>query len=337
MNAQEILKDLKQNKYAPLYFLQGEEPFFIDQVSDHIEAHALTEAEKGFNQTVMYGKEAKLSQVVQAARRFPMMAQRQVIIVKEAQEMQELGKKDIQEQLEKYAQNPVPSTVLVFCHKHKKLDGKTKLAKTLKKTAVFLDTKKLYDNEVYPWVKDHCKQKGLKVTDKAALLISEAIGNDLHRIANEIEKILLTHDRSIEIHEDEVLQKVGISRDFNVFELQKALATKDSFKAYQIINYFAANPREHPLIATIVVIFNFYSKLLVYHQNNRVQKQELAKMMGVNPFFLRDYATAAGKYPMSKNMKIISYLREADMHSKGIEGKVDDRKIMTELVYKILR
>jgi DNA polymerase-3 subunit delta len=336
MTAQEILQDLKQNRYSPLYFLQGEEPFFIDQVSDYIEAHALSDGEKGFNQTVMYGKEAKLPQVIEASRRFPMMAQRQVIIVKEAQEMQDLGKKDAQERFAKYVENPVPSTVLVICHKHKKLDGKTKLAKVLKQKAVFLDTKKLYDNEVFPWVKNYCKEQGLKVTEQAALLLAESIGNNLHRIANEISKVLLTHDKEKEINEDEILEKVGISRDFNVFELQKALGIKDRFKAFQIANHFAANPKDNPLIATVTVLFNFFSKLMVYHQNKTKPKQELAKLMGVNPYFLRDYAAASSKYPLAKNVRVISYLREADLHSKGIEGTVDDKKILTELIYKIM-
>lgn len=336
MKAEDILQDLQQNKYAPLYFLQGEEPYFIDQVSDYLEDHALSDAEKGFNQTILYGKDAKLPMVLESARKFPMMAQRQVIIVKEAQEMGDLGRKDAQELLEKYAENPVPSTVLVFCYKNKKLDGKTRLAKTLKKKAVFLETKKLYDNELFPWVKQYCKQKGLKVTDKAAFLLTEAIGNDLHRIVNEIDKVLLTHNRDLEIGEEEILQKVGISRDFNPFELQKALAQQDTHKVFQIVKYFAANPRQHPTLGTIVILFNFFSKLLVYHQHRKKSPQELAGLMGVNPYFMKEYTQAAAKYPLVKVVDIMTYLREADMHAKGIDGTADDHKILTELMYKIL-
>lgn len=337
MSATQILQDLQQNKYAPLYFLQGEEPFFIDQVSDYIEEHALTESEKSFNLTVIYGKDAQLLQVLESARRFPMMAQRQVIIVKEAQEMSDLGKKEGLEKLQKYAENPVPSTVLVFCHKHKKIDGKTKAAKSIKKNAVLLETKKLYDNEIHPWVKSYSQQKGLKISDKACLLLAEAIGNDLHRIANELEKVLLTHPKGEEIGESEILEKVGISREYNVFELQKALATKDRFKAFQIAKFFLANPRQHPIIATIAVLYNFFSKLLVYHQYKRKPQNELAKLMGVNPFFLRDYAAASGKYPLPKARQIISYLHLADMHAKGIDGTTDEDKILIELLYKIMR
>jgi DNA polymerase III subunit delta len=333
---EDIYQLVKNNQYSPLYFLHGDEPYYIDIIADYIENNALTPAEKGFNLTVVYGKEATLRTIVESARRFPMMAKRQVIVVKEAQELPDLGKKEAQEVLANYAKNPVPTTVLVFAYKHKKLDGRSELNKALDKHAILVESKKMYDDKIPGWIKGFCKEEGYPITEKATLMLSEYIGNNLTRIANEIRKVLLNYKERVEITEEMVMKHVGISKEFNVFELQTALANKDVVKANQIIHYFAANPRDNPVIPIIALLFGYFSKVLLVHHNSKMRKEELAALLKVNPYFVQEYQIAARNYPIAKTIRIIGYLHLADLQSKGVDSTLNDSQILKELIYKIL-
>jgi DNA polymerase III subunit delta len=317
-----VLKDLKSKKYAPVYFLQGDEPYYIDLISNHIEKHCLGESEKSFNQTILYGKDVTVNAVLQHAKKFPMMAERQVVIVKEAQEISDLGKEKSDAFFNAYIQNPLPSTVLVFCYKYKTLDARKTLTKNIDKFCVLVSSKKIYDNQLPDWISAYFNSKGFKIHPKASLMLSESVGNNLDRLANESDKLLINLKEKVEIDENLVERYVGISKEFNVFELQKALIKKDIYKANQIINYFEANPKNNPIIPIIVVLFTFFSKLLVVHASDDKSEGNLARTLGVNP-----YKVAA----------VIHYLRQADLHSKGVDNvSTSDGQILKELVFKIL-
>ena len=236
-----VIKDLKSGLFAPIYFLQGEEPYYIDQIANYIEEHALEASQKGFNQVVMYGKDHPVNAVVTNARRFPMMSERQVVIVKEAQNIADLNKEAGQKLLLDYIQNPLPSTILVICHKYKSIDKRKALGKQLDKHTVLVDTKKLYDNQIPDWVSNYVKSQGFTIDPKATQMFADYIGNDLERLSNEIDKVLINFEEKVTINPEIVQKYVGISKEYNVFELQKALQSKDVLKANRIVNYFAAN------------------------------------------------------------------------------------------------
>ncbi len=335
-NPETILKDLKSGKYAPIYFLQGDEPYYIDLISDYIENHALMPAERGFNQTIVYGKDVSMSQIMGSAKRFPMMAQRQVVIVKEAQEIIDFRTEVGKDMLVSYCEKPLPTTVLVFCHKHKKIDSRTKLAKTLAKTAVLVETKKLYDNQLPNKVIEIMTEKGYKIGAKASVIFAEHIGNDLSRIVNEADKLLLNLMEGTEITAEHIAEHVGVSKEFNTFELQEAIGQKNILKANQIVNFFASNPKDHPVIPIIALLFGYFSKLLLMHHATDKSKPALAKKLGVNPYFIEGYQRAGRHYSLSKVMQIIGFLRRADLQSKGINSNIKDGEILKELVFKIL-
>jgi DNA polymerase-3 subunit delta len=335
--AEAILKDLHKGRYAPVYFLQGEEPFYIDQIANYIEKNALSEADKGFNQVVCYGKDLQTGTLMNHARRFPMMANRQVVIVKEAQEIQDLGKEESQKLLENYVTNPLPSTILVLCHKYKSLDGRKALAKALDKHAVLVDSKKLYDNQLPDWVASYCREKGFKVSAKATVMLAESVGNDLSRIAGEIDKMLINLTDGGEITADTVQKFVGISKEYNTFELQKALTQRDVMKANQIIHYFESNPKDNPIIPVIALLFSFFCKVLVAYHTSDKSENNLATVLKVNRFFVKDYLQMMRAYPFEKVIHIIHFLKEADLKSKGVDcGSATDHQILKELVFKIL-
>ena len=332
-----ILKDLKEKKYAPVYFLQGEETYYIDMISDFIEDNVLTEAEKGFNQTILYGRDVATNVILTNARRFPMMSERQVVIVKEAQAVSDINKEAGQKLLTDYIQNPVPSTILVFCYKNKTLDKRKSLGKLIEKHAVALTTKKLYDNQVPAWVESYMKSKGFGITPKATQMLSDSIGNDLERLANEIDKMLINFKEKIQIDEGVVQKYVGISKDYNVFELQKALITKDVIKANKIVNYFEANSKKNPIIPIIAILFSFYSKLLIAFHAKDKSERNLASVLKVSPYFVKDYMFAMKNYNPMQIVNNIHYIREADLKSKGVDNiSATEGQILKELVFKLL-
>ena len=332
-----VLKDLKQNKYAPVYFLDGDEPYYIDLIANYIEQHALNEADKGFNQIVMYGKDAQVNQVVSNARRFPMMAERQVVLVKEAQELQDLGKADAQKLLESYVQNPLPSTILVLCHKHKNFDKRKALYKAFGKNGVVISTKKLYDNQVPNWIEQYVKGEGHDISPKAVQMLNEYIGNNLERLVNEIKKILINFEGTVTIDDGHVQKYVGVSKEYNVFELQKAISFKDVVKANTIITYFAANPKDHPIIPMIALLYGYFSKLLIVHHSKDKSDKGIAAQLKINPYFVKEYIAASRNYSLGKVVNVIHYLRQADLQSKGVDsGSATGGEIMKELIFKIL-
>ncbi|WP_439882816.1 DNA polymerase III subunit delta [Pontibacter sp. MBLB2868] len=332
-----ILEQLKQKQFAPVYFLQGEESFYIDAIADYIEDNALQEHEKGFNQVVLYGKDVDVSTILLQAKRFPMMSEKSVVIVKEAQSIQDIEKEEGMKQLEAYLQRPLTSTILVFCYKHKTLDGRKALAKAVTKHAVLVTTKKLYDNQVPAWVNSYLKQKGVKATQQAVLLLSEYIGSDLSRLANEIDKLLINQKPGATIDERVVQENVGISKEYNIFELQAAIIARDALKANRIIHYFEANPKNNPLIPNLSMLFNFFTKLLSLHMQQDKSEQGLRKSLGSQGWKVKDYVLAMRVYPLQRCADIIHFVRVADLQVKGITGgDMSDADILRELIFKIL-
>jgi len=339
MTAAELLKDLKNRMYKPLYMLHGEEPYYIDLVSSFVEHKILPDAEKGFNQTVFYGKDTDIMSVLNASKRYPMMADYQVVLVKEAQDMKwgndDADKKGINPLLS-YLENPLPSTILVFCYKYGKFDKRKKTYKAIEKNGVIFESAPLYDSKVPGWIDDFIGDKGYKINQQATLMLAEYLGNDLSKIANELEKLMLNVPAGQEITLKHIQDNIGISKEYNVFELQAALGKKDAFKANQIINYFEANPKANPLVLVLGNLNNFFSKVLVYHYVKDKTPQNLARELGVSPYFIKDYEQAARSYNYGKTMQIISYLREYDVKSKGVDSTTDSGGLMKELVFKIL-
>ncbi|MFY0591997.1 DNA polymerase III subunit delta [Roseivirga sp.] len=333
----QVLSDLKSGKYAPVYFLQGEESFYIDQISDFIEDNCLPEAERGFNQTVMYGKDANMSQIITNARRFPMMAERQLVLVKEAKEIPDLNKEDGQKLLMDYLDNPVPSTVLVFAHKHKKVDGRKPLSKALNKKSLLVTTTKLRDYELPGWIEGYVKGKGLNINYPSVQMLADYIGTNLERLSNEIGKVAINLAEGEQITEDHIQKYVGINKDYNVFELQKAISSRDILKANRIVNYFSANIRAHSIIPMVALLYSYHTKLLLVHSAKDKSDSGLARAIGVPPFVVKEYKMAASHYALGKVIQNISHLREADLRSKGVNsGAIREEEVLKELVFKLM-
>ena len=334
---QGILSELKKGVYAPVYFLQGEETFFLDSIVKYIEANALDESQKGFNQLILYGKDTNLTDIIGAARRYPMMGERQVVIVKEAQEIREWTKEDKQTLVLNYLENPLPSTILVFGYKYKSLDKRTKLGKAFEKYAVFLHAKKMYDDKIPDWIRSHCRANQVQMEEEAIMMLSENIGNNLQRLSNEIEKLILNLSEWEAITGQMVQRYVGISKEYNVFELQKALSTVNRKKALRIADHFASNPGNNPMVLIIYNLFSYFSKLLMIHQSTDKSDRAIASLIGVNPFFVKEYLVAARNYPIGKVVQNIAFLHEADLQSKGIGfATKKEGPVLTELVYKLM-
>jgi DNA polymerase-3 subunit delta len=331
MTFDQIIDKLKNKIYYPVYFLMGEEAFYIDEISDYIEKNVLTETEKEFNQTVIYGRDTSVLSIISAAKRYPMMANYQVVIIKEAQDVQKI------EELEKYIENPLQSTLLVINYKYKKIDKRKTFAKLIEKKGVLFESKKLYDNQVQAWITNYVSQKGYRITPKANAMLAEYLGTDLGKIVNEISKLVLNVPEKAEINDSLVEQNIGISKDFNIFELQNAIGTKNIVKANQIANYFAASPKENPLVKTIIMLFSYFTKLLIYHQLNDKSKNNVASALSVHPNFVRDYEIAARNYSPKKLADIISLLREYDLRSKGVNNvNTSEGELLREMLFKIL-
>lgn len=339
MTADDILKDLKNRKYKPLYLLHGDEAYFIDQVSNFVEDELLPEAERSFNQTVLYGKDTEVMTVLNAAKRYPMMAEYQVVLVKEAQDMKwgrdDDDKKTINPLLS-YLENPLQSTILVFCYKYGKFDKRKKTYKAIEKNGVVFESATLYDNKIPSWIEGLVAAKGYKIDQQASAMMAEYLGNDLSKVANELEKLMLNVSAGQTINMQLVQDNIGISKEYNVFELQSALSRKDPFKVNQIINYFEANPKANPIVLVLGNLNNFFSKVLLYHYAKDKSPQNLARELGINPYFIKDYELAARSYNYGKSMQIISLLREYDLKSKGVDSNAGPGELMKELMFKIL-
>ena len=326
-----IVNEIKQGNIKPIYFLMGEEPYYIDKLTDYIEHNILTEEEKGFNQMVLYGKDVTIEDVISNAKRYPMMADRQVVIVKEAQELSRTIEK-----LENYAENPQPTTVLVFAYKYKTLDKRKKITKLLDKAGVVFESKKMYDNQVGDWIKRVLAGKNYGIEPKATAMLVEFLGNDLGKISNELDKLAIILPEGSTITPKLIEDNIGISKDYNVFELRKAIGEKNQLKAYKIADYFANNPKDNPLVMTVGLVFGFFSQLLQYHGLKDKNPSNVAKMLKVNPYFIKDYDIALRNYPMKKVSAIVGTLRDIDVKSKGVGANaIPQGDLMKEMLVKI--
>ena len=331
MSAEKIIAELKKGSYKPVYWLEGEEEFFIDKVVDYAEHNILSESEKSFNLSVFYGKDAEWADIVNACRRYPMFSDKQVVVLKEAQAMRNI------ERLESYIEKPLSSTMLVVAYKNKKVDGRTKLAKLLKEKGALLTTKKLYDNELPEWTQQLEYAKGYTINPKALFLLIDHIGNDLSRLNNEIDKLALNLSGRNTITEDDIETYVGVSKEFNVFELQQAIASRDLYKAIRIIKYFEANPKAAPMQLILPSLYNFFSKVqMVYSVPSREEKT-IASAIGVNNFFVRDYLQAAQQYSAPTVERILLLLHEYNLRNIGInDAGTTDADLLKEMVVKMI-
>ncbi|PQJ82190.1 DNA polymerase III subunit delta [Polaribacter glomeratus] len=326
-----IVLDIKNGNIKPIYFLMGEEPYYIDKISDYIEENILEETEKGFNQQVMYGRDSTIEDIVSAAKRYPMMAERQVIIVKEAQDLS----KNI-EKLVSYAENPQPTTVLVLNYKYKKLDKRKKLHKAIAKFGLIYESKKLYENQVSDWIRRVLSGKKYQIEPKASQMLVEFLGTDLSKISNELDKLMIILPKETVINDKHIEDNIGISKDFNNFELRKAVGEKNILKANRIINYFSENPKNNPTVMTISLLNSFFTQLLLFHGLQDKSKSSVARALGVSPYFIDEYFLAGRNYPMRKVAQVIAFLRDADVKSKGVGANQTQEDILKELLFKIL-
>ena len=334
MTFPEILKSLKQKQYKPLYFLHGDEAYFIDVISDYIENEVLNEGERAFNQTIVYGKDVDHLAIVDTARRYPMMAQHQVLVLKEAQDMKTL--KDLQT----YVEKPLNSTILVICHKNGKYNLNSKFGKAIQANGVVFESKRLYENQIPNWIQDYLRDKKLSIRPEASALVAEYLGTDLSRVANELDKMAINLAPGTEITSKHIEEQIGISKDYNVFELQKALGQRDVLKANRIANYFAANPKRNPITVIISSLYGFFSK--VYLLNFFLQaseKEQLEALELRSAFFLKDYREATRYFNRSRAERAIALLREYDLKSKGVNynstGK-PEVDLLREMIYLLL-
>ncbi len=327
----EILSDLKKKIYRPIYFLVGEEPYFIDKITSYIEHKVLTEGEKGFNQTVVYGKDTNAKQISNIARGYPMMGNYQVVIVKEAQHIKNW------DDLLSYVEKPLKSTILVLAAKQDKLDKRTKFSKAIAEHGVLMESKKMYDDKIPAWVHQHLKEEDYTISPKGAALLVEYVGNDLSRLVNELEKLMLNIPKDKEIDEADIEKNIGISKDYNSFELNKALGMKDVLKANRIVNYFASNSRANPFVLTLGSLYNYFDKLYMIYHLQHLPDKEIAAELGVHPFFMNEYKAATRNYPPTKLESVIGMLHEYDLKSKGLNSvAMGEGELLKELVYKIL-
>lgn len=326
-----IRKDLVDKKFLPVYLLQGEEPFYIDQISNYIQNNVLDEMQREFDLTVAYGKDSDITQIINLAKRFPMMSPQQVVILKEAQLIKDLDK------LQHYLANYSEKTILVICYKYGTVDGRKKWVNEIKNIGLVYDSKKLREYEIIPWISKYAKSKQLNFDEKAIHMLADFIGTDLSRLVNEIDKLLITKPKDTNTISPEMVEKnIGISKDFNIFELQDALINKDILKANRIINYFAENKKNNPMVVILIQLFNFFSNLMLFHYLPNKQPDAVAVELKIHPFIAKNYQKAATTFNAWKTMSIITLIREADALSKGIDNSsTDDGEILRELIFKI--
>lgn len=332
MKYEDIISDLKKSIYKPIYFLMGEEPYYIDRITDYIQKNVLTESEKSFNLSVLYGKDTDIGTVINTAKRYPMMASHQVVIVKEAQHLKKI------DDLVYYAEKPLQSTILVINYKYQKLHKQKKVYKALEKNGVIFHSQKLYDDKIPAWINAYLKSKKYMIEPAAAMLLTEFLGNDLSKISNELEKLIITlpSDEN-KITPGHIEKNIGISKDYNNFELQNALTKKNVLKANKIITYFGKNPGQNPITLTITSLYFFFSKVLMYHFLKDKSQRNVAATLKINPFFVKDYQTAARNYNTRKVVDIIAILREYDLKSKGVSNySTPASDLLKEMVYKIM-
>jgi DNA polymerase-3 subunit delta len=334
MKYENILQDLNNKIYHPLYFLSGEEPYFIDKISKQLETTVLTESEKDFNQVIVYGRDTTIVDIISLAKEYPVFGNYRLVIVREAQNLKSIEHNDL---LKAYLKKPAESTILVFDYKYKKVDGRTEFAKLLGKAGVYFQSKKLWDYQVPDWIVGVMRDKGYRISQPTSIVLAENLGNDLSKIENELVKFEINLQKGAEITPEIIEEYIGISKDYNVFELQNALGKRDVLKVNRIINYFGSNPKENPAIKVNSILFGYFKKVFLFHFIQDKSENNLAAQLSVNRFFVKDYRIAASNYSPQKLRQIISILREYDLKSKGVEtAPMEDGEIMREMVFKIL-
>lgn len=328
---EQVLTTLKNKEYKPIYLLQGDEAYYIDLISDYIQNNVLDEMEREFNLSVMYGKDVDIATVINAAKRYPMMAPYQVVIVKEAQHVKDIDK------LSFYLEKPLTSTILVLCYKYGTVDGRKKVVGEIDKLGIVFTSAELRDYQITPWIKDYVKSKGLAIDDKATAMLGEFLGTDLSRIVGELDKLVITKPADQKQITCELIEKnIGISKEYNNFELQNAIFKRDVLKANRIALHFSKNPKNNPTIVTISVLFGAFTNLLQYHYTGNKIESNVASILGVNPFFVKDFAAASKIYNAWKCMQNIALLREYDAKLKGIGSREPEGELLKELIFKIM-
>ena len=329
---EEIISDLKKRIFKPVYFLAGEEPYYIDLITEYIQEKVLPEDEKAFNQIILYGEDTNIAAIIDTARRFPMMSSHQVLIIKEAQALKKL------EELIIYLEKPLLSTILVFSYKYKTIDKRTKLHKILESHGVYFESPRIRDYLIPAWIERYLMNKGIKADPTASAMLTEYLGTDLHKIVNELDKLIITLPPGEPQITTALIEKnIGISKDYNNFELQKAIGEKNILKANMIIHYFADNPKDNPITFSIASLFGFFSKLLTFHYLTDKSKNNVASVLKINPYFVKEYENSASKYNVAKTVQIISLLRTYDMKSKGYgDPGTEPGDLLKELVFRIL-
>ncbi|MDQ3843781.1 MAG: DNA polymerase III subunit delta [Bacteroidota bacterium] len=331
MTIEKVLSELKKKHFYPIYWLEGDEEFFIDQVIYYAEHQLLREDEAAFNLTIFYGRDAEWPDIINACRRYPMFAEKQVIIIKEAQAMRDINK------LESYIERPLPSTLLFIAYKHKKLDGRIKMAKAIKEYGVFISTKKLYENELPEWTQKLIKSKGLSINNKALLLLIDHIGNDLSRLNNEIDKLSLNLNGKEKITEDDIEKYIGVSKEYNVFELQDALASRDIYKAMRIAQYFELNPKAGPLQLILPSLYNFFSKVLMVHAVPSGDAKTIAGALGISEWMVKNYIQTAHRYSHHSVEKALLLLHHYNLRSIGInDAGTSDGLLLKEMIVRFM-
>lgn len=330
---EEIVRDVKNGVYVPIYFLMGEEDYYIDRISEYIADRVLTEAEKEFNLTILYGADTDIATIINSAKRYPMMSKYQIVMVKEAQNLKNL------DELTYYLQKPLMSTILVFCYKHGVLDRRKKLAAEIEKAGILFESKKLKDAQLSGFISSYLKRKRVDIEPKASEMMAEFVGADLNRMAGELEKLVITlPDGCSRITPEQIERNIGISKDYNNFELRNALITKDVLKANLIVKYFNNNMKNNPLQVTLAVLFGFFSNLMLTYYAPGKSEQEIASFLGLrSPWQAKDYLAAMKKYSGVKVMQIIGEIRLCDAKSKGVKNSsVPDGDLLRELIYFIM-
>lgn len=336
-NPTTVLKELKAGKFAPIYFLDGEEPFYVDLITEFVEKNAIAEHERGFNQIILYGKDSNMGLILNNARKFPMMADRQVVIVKEFQSLPDLGKEDSQKLLISYLQNPLPSTILVLAHKYKKLDGRSALYKELDKRAVYVRSDKVSDYKLNAWIDEYFKEMGHSIDPRACQLLADSIGNNLEVLTNEVGKMLINFDGATQVTTEHISKYIGINKEYNNFEFLKAIGFRDVGKAYKIVHHFSQNPKNNPVIPLFSLLYTYFTRIALIHQARVYSDSQVASVIGVPPFVAKEYVAAARNYKLGKVIEVFRYIKEADLRFKGVDsGSLSESENLRELVYKIL-
>lgn len=330
MDFDAIIRDIKNRKFHPVYALHGEEGYFIDKIADLIEETALSESEKSFNQKILYGKETDFLTLMEIVKRYPMMAPHQVVILKEAQLLKDF------ERMAEYVTNPMPTTILVLCHKNKKIPQNKAFGKAIVKNSVAYYSEKIRSHKIPDWISNYLANLGLKINQKAAILLEEYLGNDLSKIVNSLDKLSINLAGSKEIGVEAIEKYIGISKDYNVFELNNAMSDKDVLKANRIINYFRSNPKAGPMPLVLGALYGFFSKTYLLHSLAGKDDRTIARELSINPYFIKEYKTAAKNYNKGQCELVFDFLHEYDLKSKGVGSNVDSGVLLQEMIYKIL-